>query len=225
MRRANILHRLLNRLRSPLTNHWTRTLGRIDFRSGLGDSAWLLYGITRSLKPKVAVEIGSARGKSACLIGMGLKENGIGRLYAIDPHTSTSWNDSESADTYKLIQDNLQRLGLHESVTVIRDISKNAIPNVPTPIDLLFIDGDHSYEGVKADWETFTPRMSPFGLVVFHDTIWDLRPNSKWYRPDMGVPRFVEELREHGYPVLTIDQDWGVSLIQPMRGGIPLRQK
>src|SRR4051812_47088043 len=77
-------------------SHWTHKIARFDFYSGLGDSAWLLYGIARSLKPTIAVEIGSARGKSACFIGMALKENGSGRLYAIDPHSRTEWNDSDS---------------------------------------------------------------------------------------------------------------------------------
>jgi predicted O-methyltransferase YrrM len=37
------------------------------------------------------------------------------------------------------------------------------------PIDFLFIDGDHSYEGVKQDWEMYSPLVRKGGLVVFHD--------------------------------------------------------
>jgi predicted O-methyltransferase YrrM len=37
------------------------------------------------------------------------------------------------------------------------------------PIDLLFIDGDHTYEGVKADWEMYSPLVRPGGMIVFHD--------------------------------------------------------
>ena len=36
-------------------------------------------------------------------------------------------------------------------------------------IDLLFIDGDHTYEGVKKDWEMYSPLVRSGGLVVFHD--------------------------------------------------------
>jgi predicted O-methyltransferase YrrM len=36
-------------------------------------------------------------------------------------------------------------------------------------IDLLFIDGDHSHEGVKKDWEMYSPLVRPGGLIVFHD--------------------------------------------------------
>lgn len=36
-------------------------------------------------------------------------------------------------------------------------------------IDLLFIDGDHTYEGVKKDWEMYSPLVRPGGMIVFHD--------------------------------------------------------
>jgi hypothetical protein len=83
----------------------------------------------------------------------------------------------------------------------------------------LFIDGDHSYPGVKGDWDLFSPFLTDFGIAVFHDTTWERRgPN----RPDMGVPRFVEELRRKGHPVITIDRDCGLSLVQNRVGGLPL---
>jgi hypothetical protein len=40
----------------------------------------------------------------------------------------------------------------------------------------------------------------------------------------MGVPAFVEELRVAGYPVTTIDRDFGVSIVQPTLNGVPLRK-
>ena len=105
---------------------------------------------------------------------MALKETGFGRLYAIDPHTTTKWNDVDSIDTHRNMRANLEVLGLTEVVTVVRKFSSEAISDVPKPFDLLFIDGDHSYDGVKSDWCQYTQHMSAFGIVVFHDTIWDL---------------------------------------------------
>jgi hypothetical protein len=87
---------------------------------------------------------------------------------------------------------------------------------------MIFIDGDHSYDGVSRDWEMFCPFLTPFSVAIFHDTIWSLRPNPQWQRADMGVPRFVEELRLKGYPVLTMENDFGVSVVQPRIGGISL---
>lgn len=194
-----------------------------DIASGLGNSASLLYGLVRSMKPEICVEIGSARGKSACHIGMALKENGHGRLYAIDPHEPTDWNDTNSVDTFEICLRNISTLELSEQVIVIRSHSEDAARDWDRPIDLIFIDGDHSYEGVKRDWELFVPHVKPFGIVVFHDTMWDLPPYQMRARADMGVPRFVDELRRRGYQVLTIDRDYGVSLVQPTVGGQPLR--
>jgi hypothetical protein len=37
------------------------------------------------------------------------------------------------------------------------------------PVDMLFIDGDHTYDGVKADYEMYSPLVRPGGLIGFHD--------------------------------------------------------
>lgn len=58
-------------------------------------------------------------------------------------------------------------------------------------IDFLFIDGNHSYEGVKADWINWSPHVRSGGVVAFHDT-W---PNFDRHEP--GVVKWVDELRRH----------------------------
>src|SRR5678815_4241447 len=108
----------------------------IDFHSGLGDSAYLLYGLARALKPRVAVEIGSARGKSACYVGRALKENGSGKLFAIDPHTRTDWNDENSVDTLDEMRRNVRALDLEMQVEIIRETSERAAARWMLPIDM-----------------------------------------------------------------------------------------
>src|SRR5215212_10783259 len=100
-----------------------RPLSDVEFLSGLGDSAFLLYGLARALKPRVAVEIGSARGKSAAYVGRALKENGFGKLYAIDPHKSTDWNDVGSIDTLSIMRKNIKKLGVEHFVEIVREVS------------------------------------------------------------------------------------------------------
>jgi len=218
----NPVGRLVRRARRTIPGI-TPNIDEIDFHSGLGDSAYLLYGLTRALKPKVAVEIGSARGKSACYVAQALKENGLGKLFAIDPHTRTNWNDEDSVDTLGEMRRNLKALKLDKRVEIIRETSERAAARWMLPIDLLFIDGDHSYDGVKRDWELFSPYVSRFGLVIFHDTMWELKPDSQYSRSDMGVPAFVDELRLRGFPVTTFERDFGVSIVQPTVSGVPLR--
>lgn len=56
-------------------------------------------------------------------------------------------------------------------------------------VDLLFIDGDHSYDGVKSDFEMYSPLVRTGGIVAFHDIV--TGPES-----DVGgVPRFWRELK------------------------------
>ena len=66
-------------------------------------------------------------------------------------------------------------------------------------IDVLFIDGDHTYAGAKADFERYTPLVRPGGLVVFHDIMPDFktrhgRQTSSWAG---DVPRLWADLRPH----------------------------
>jgi predicted O-methyltransferase YrrM len=202
-----------------------RILGELSMRTGLGPGACILHGWVLANHPKVVVEIGSASGWSACVVGSALKANGAGKLYAIDPHMTTAWNDGTLVDTYPVMSANLQRLGLEEYVEIILQTSQEAARGWVRQIDMIFIDGDHSYEGVKSDWELFLPHMNPFTLVVFHDTIWEVGEVKEEYRrEDMGVPRFVDELRQQGYPVVTSPANCGVSLVQPVIGGTRLRK-
>ena len=188
---------------------------RLKFHSGLGDFSTILYALVRSMKPAVVVEIGSARGKSTCAIASGLRENGHGKLYAIDPHLTTDWNDISSVDTLTILRRNIATLGLTKQVEIIRSSSEDAARDWSRSIDLIFIDGDHSYEGVKRDWEMFVKHVAKFGIVVFHDTIWDITPPDEWSWSDMGVPRFVDELRQHGYQIVTIARDFGTAWCSP----------
>jgi predicted O-methyltransferase YrrM len=198
---------------------------RTNFGSGLGEGAWLLFGLVHAIRPAVCVEIGSARGRSTCFIGLALERLGSGHLYAIDPHESTAWSDVAATDTYAELRRNLRASGVEARVTIVRKYSPEAAKDWTRPIDLLFIDGDHSYDGVRRDWELFSPHVKECGLVVFHDTCWDRKSDPEWRREDMAVPVFVDELRRKGFPVITFDQHFGISLVQPTVGGVPLAGK
>jgi predicted O-methyltransferase YrrM len=192
------------------------------FATGLGPSVWALHGLVRALRPETCMEIGSAQGWSTCHIALALKENFAGRLYAVDPHTRTAWNDAGPTDTHAILRDNLRRCGVCEFVEIVRASSEAAARGWVRPIDFLFIDGDHSIQGVRRDWELFSPFLGEFGVAVFHDTTWE---RHGLHRTDMGVPQFVDTLRREGYPVITIDRDFGLSLVQSRRGGVPLVQE
>lgn len=60
------------------------------------------------------------------------------------------------------------------------------------PIDFLFIDGDHRYEGVKKDFEMYRPLVRPGGLIGFHD----IRPNIQ--DADTKVFQLWDEIKASG---------------------------
>jgi predicted O-methyltransferase YrrM len=65
-------------------------------------------------------------------------------------------------------------------------------------LDVLFIDGDHSYEGVKRDWELYSPLVRAGGLIGLHDIQEDYATSRGTQTAAISgeVPRFWRELRE-----------------------------
>lgn len=59
-------------------------------------------------------------------------------------------------------------------------------------VDFLFIDGDHTYEGVKRDWQIYAPMVRPGGFVALHDT---KRIGEKW-AGNVEVRRFADEMQQ-----------------------------
>ena len=68
--------------------------------------------------------------------------------------------------------------------------------------DFLFIDGDHSYHGVKMDFEMFSPLVKDGGLIAFHDVV--LHPANT----GCEVSKFWEEIKER-YECVEFVSDWG----------------
>jgi predicted O-methyltransferase YrrM len=58
-------------------------------------------------------------------------------------------------------------------------------------VDFLFIDGDHRYDGVRRDFESYAPLVRPGGLIAIHDIV----PGPVEAVGD--VPRFWREIRTH----------------------------
>jgi predicted O-methyltransferase YrrM len=76
-------------------------------------------------------------------------------------------------------------------------------------IDVLFIDGDHSYEGVKQDYEMYSPFVRSGGHIVIHDIQQDYL--TRYGRPTSsitgGVPQFWLELKTHNPRAIELIED------------------
>ena len=194
-----------------------------EWYTGFRPYAKVIYSLVLSVKPDCVVEIGSAYGYSTCFIAAALQRRQRGILFSIDPHEKTEWNDGKQTDdTYTIVRKRLLILRLSGFVEMIRAYSYQAVENWSRPIDILLIDGSHTYEDVKQDFEKFLPHVIPGGYIAFHDTLWKYHKQNRYYREDQGVPRFVQELLDSGYPMVTISGGWGLTILQNTLGGFPL---
>ena len=85
------------------------------------------------------------------------------------------------------------------------------------PVDFLFIDGDHSYDGVRSDYEMYAPLVRNGGLVAFHDIV-EGRP--EWVG---GVPQLWHEIKNDSATEFVKDHGQGGYGIGVLRTSIPKR--
>lgn len=176
-----------------------------------GPDAWLLYTLAhRGPAAGAIVEIGSAWGRSTLFLASGSKRAGRERVYAIDPHTGDPRYLRERAgngrwrpgaprpprsaagfSTLPTFESNLRRFGVDDWVMPVVATSTAAAETLDTgPIRLLYIDGLHSYEAVRADIAAWTPRVVPGGIIVFDDYFNE--------HAGVGVREAVAELLDSG---------------------------
>jgi predicted O-methyltransferase YrrM len=117
-------------------------------------------------------EVGSYIGASACCFGAALKAVGKGKIVCIDTWNNDAMTEG-SRDTWQAFQNNTRRY--RDDIVPVRGFSTavvQAVREIAPSLEILFIDGDHSYAAVKADWEAYKGFLKPGALVIFHDYGW-----------------------------------------------------
>jgi predicted O-methyltransferase YrrM len=150
-----------------------------------------LLKIFKELNPKYILEIGTANGGSlfcfcklaqddATIISIDLPEGPLGGGY---PEWRIPIYQAFAKENQKLY---LLKKDSHKDETLL-EVKKILEGN---QLDFLFIDGDHSYEGVKKDFELYSTLVRKGGLIVFHDIV-----NNDPTRLDIEVPKFWREIK------------------------------
>jgi predicted O-methyltransferase YrrM len=169
-----------------------------------------VLGLLRERPPRAVVEVGTDKGGTLFLWSRVAAPDAI--LVAIDNHplgalgTRSAW-----AAVRRCFARAQQRVDLliprdsHDPRTV--DEVRQRLEG--RPVDFVFIDGDHEYEGVKRDFELYSPLVRPGGLIAFHDI-------NEMYWP--GVGRLWDELKPHHETVEFVANDpprrWGIGVIR-----------
>lgn len=132
------------------------------------EEAWALHEAARTVEPvgaePLVAEIGSYSGRSTIALALGLKARGGGRLITHDPQDESQ---------HQRLQANLREAGVAEFVEAHR-IGSWAGANMVTPgsVDLLFVDGDHSFSSVMRDIVVWRDALADGAAVAFNDPYW-----------------------------------------------------
>lgn len=165
--------------------HLQRT---IDQNLGLG---WLYYSLVRIIRPTTVVVIGSYRGFTPLVFGKALADNlEQGNVYFIDPSlVDDFWKQPAQ------VKDYFARYGVtnvvHFPMTTQQFVQSQSYQNLGE-VGVVFVDGYHSFDQAKFDYEAFCDHLSPEGVVLFHDSI-RVR-TSRIYGPQNGYEHRVKDL-------------------------------
>lgn len=141
------------------------------------DEAALLYGLVRSLEPGARlVELGRFKGGSTVVMAAALPSGATILSVDLDPA-----HDEE-------LRGALDRLGLGGVELVVGDTQTVPLPG--EPVDLLFVDADHGYDGAREDFDRWAPVVRPGGHLLFHDAV----DTGGWGTTYPGLQRLVAEV-------------------------------
>ncbi|MEN4010846.1 MAG: glycosyltransferase [Bellilinea sp.] len=176
----------------------------------VSDSAWIEHVpfgmfLIDILRPRTLVELGTYTGVSYCSFCQTVKNLGIDtKCFAIDTWEGDEHGGFYDVAVYKdLVQYHDPLYGEFSRLIKSR-FDEAALYFNDTSIDFLHIDGLHTYEAVKYDFETWFPKLSERSIVLFHDT--NVRERG------FGVWRFYEELTQK-YPHFEFLHGHGLGIV------------
>lgn len=171
----------------------------------LKESAWTehvpfaMYLMT-AMRPKTFVELGSFRGVSYCAFCQSAKASKVAtKCYAVDTWQGDAHAGLLEEGVLKTLKSHHDPLYGDFSQLMQSTFDEALEKFADKSVDLLHIDGFHTYEAVSHDFQTWLPKMSERGIILFHDT--NVREG------DFGVWKLWDELKAkyahfeflHGY--------------------------
>jgi hypothetical protein len=173
-------------------------------------SAWIehysfAFFLVEMLRPKTFVELGTHTGGSYFAFCQTIKTLQIKtKAYAVDTWQGDEHSGIYGEDVFKQVNQTNQENFAHFS-TLLKTTFDNAGQHFENgSIDLLHIDGLHTYEAGKHDFERWLPKMSDTAVMIFHDTAVKFE--------DFGVWKLMEELRQK-YPYFEFEHGFGLGIL------------
>jgi len=197
-----------------MTKQWETTYADFEYNESFKDNAtpWaghkcFGYNLIKNLEPGLVVELGSWKGTSFYSFCQAAKDAKLStKLVAIDTwqgDTQAGMFGNEVFDQFKLllskyypaVNASYLRKTFNEAVTEFEDHS----------IDVLHIDGFHTYDAVSNDFNTWKSKVKKTGIILFHDI--------KVQQDDFGVYKFWAEIKEQYTNCLEFSHSHGLGIL------------
>lgn len=173
------------------------------------------YSIIRNIKPKKVLCIGSRKGFIPAIFALACRDNNYGSVDFVDAaydkkHPHKHWSGIgfwKKVDPRK----HFSQIGVSKFIsTYIMTSEKFANRHPNRRYQYIYIDGDHSYYGVKKDYKLFWKKLDNNGFLVFHDII------VKGYidKGKFGVWKLWKELKQTQKIQFHFPKQSGLGIIQ-----------
>lgn len=188
-----------------------------DYKRGNLGFGFIHYALIRNLRPKNILVVGSQRGYVPAICGLACKHEGLGRVTFVDAGFDMNAEGEEAKRSWgglgiwkTATKDYWKPLGLENFIEILCMTTEQFVSHYTSrEFEYIYIDGDHSYEGVKKDFNLLWDHLKEGGYMVFHDVL--VEKETDWGK--CGVKKFWEELKKtRGF--LTIPFEAGLGIIQ-----------
>jgi predicted O-methyltransferase YrrM len=173
-------------------------------------SAWTEHApfacwLVEAMRPRSIVELGVHNGFSYFVLCQAARALALEtRCFGIDRWTGDDQTGFYDDEVYDAVSRHNRRY--EDFSRLIRmDFSDARDLFAEGSIDLLHIDGFHSYEAVRRDFETWLPKLSDRGVILFHDTA--------EFGAGFGVHRLWAELSDELYPHFAFTHGHGLGVL------------
>jgi len=192
----------MNRYLSPATF----TQPRIIASTSAFGHVPFFYWLISALKPRSIVELGTMYGYSFFAFCQAVEgQDPPAVCYAVDTWEGDLNTGKYGEQVYVNVQNQLEENFKGANAHLLRmRFDEAAVKFAPGSVDLIFIDGCHTYEAVKEDFLTWKDKMSGRGVMMFHDT----RVEGEGF----GVKQFWNEVRA-GKPHIEFHHDHGLGIL------------
>jgi hypothetical protein len=152
----------------------------------------------------LGAEVGVAEGR----FSRELLDAGLEMLYLIDIwervpfiRGCASFEDKWHTDNHEMVKTSLSKEIESGKAVLLKGFSYKMADYIPDEsLGLVYLDGDHLYEGVRSDINSFLPKLVKGGILAFHD----------YANPDYGVRQAVDDFTKGGHGVQMIEEDGSI---------------